>query len=374
MSEKTIGYGIVGTGYFGAELARAMKTNKGAKIISVFDPKNGKEIAKELECKQAHHLDELVTDNEVDCVIVATPNHLHKESVLKAAENKKHVFCEKPIALNYKDCVEMVNACKKVGVTFMAGHIMNFFNGVRHAKNLINQGAIGDILFVKTTRNGWEEAQSNISWKKMKDQSGGHLYHHIHELDCVQFIMGGLPEKVSMIASDIAHQGDEFGDEDDFILMNLEFSGNRYAHLEWGSAFRWGEHYVMIQGTKGAIMLNLYDTGGTLKVNGEETHFLIHETQEEDDKRTQIYHGTEMDGAIQYGHPGKRTPLWLNTLIHKEMEFFNNVLHGEEVTSEYLKLLDGTAAEEAIATADAATLSSVEDRKVALSEIIEKSI
>mgnify|MGYP001757306656 FL=1 len=121
-------------------------------------------------------------------------------------------------------------------------------------------------------------------------------------------------------------------------------------------------------------MLNLYDTGGTLKVNGEETHFLIHETQEEDDNRTQIYHGTEMDGAIQYGHPGKRTPLWLNTLIHKEMEFFNNVLHGEEVTSEYLKLLDGTAAEEAIATADAATLSSVEDRKVALSEIIEKSI
>lgn len=206
----------------------------------------------------------------------------------------------------------------------------------------------------------------------MRDQSGGHLYHHIHELDCVQFIMGGMPEKVTMTASDIAHNGEAFGDEDDFIMMNLEFSGNRYAHLEWGSAFRWGEHYVMIQGTKGAIMLNMYDTGGTLRVDGKETHFLIHENQEEDENRTQIYHGTEMDGAIQYGHPGKRTPLWLNTLIHKEMEFFNDVIHGKEVSSEYLKLLDGTAAEEAIATADAATLSNLEDRKVSLSEILNR--
>ena len=48
-------------------------------------------------------------------------------------------FCEKPIALNYQDCVYMVNACKEAGVIFMAGHIMNFFNGVQHAKELINE-------------------------------------------------------------------------------------------------------------------------------------------------------------------------------------------------------------------------------------------
>ncbi|HCT0505884.1 TPA: gfo/Idh/MocA family oxidoreductase, partial [Staphylococcus pseudintermedius] len=55
-----------------------------------------------------------------------------------------------------------------------------------------------------------------------------------------------------------------------------------------------------------------------------------------------------------------------------EMEFFNDVIHGKEVSSEYLKLLDGTAAEEAIATADAATLSNLEDRKVSLSEILNR--
>ncbi|OQQ90275.1 oxidoreductase [Ligilactobacillus salivarius] len=369
MTNDVVRYGVVGTGYFGAELARAMRDNDGAKIVAVFDPENGETIADELKCEAVDNLDSLVTRDDIDCVIVATPNYLHKEPVIKAAQNHKNVFCEKPIALNYQDCVDMVNACKEAGVIFMAGHIMNFFNGVHHAKELINEGAIGDILFVKSVRNGWEEPQPSISWKKIREKSGGHLYHHIHELDCVQFIMGGLPTTVTMSASDVAHNGEQFGDEDDLIMMNLEFPGNRYAHLEWGSAFRWGEHYVLIEGTKGAIMLNMYDTGGTLRVNGKDTHFLVHESQEEDDDRTRIYHSTEMDGAIQYGHPGKLTPMWLHSLIVKEMKFLNDVLHGMEVLDEYKKLLDGTAAEEAIATADAATLSNVEDRKVKISEI-----
>ena len=369
MTNDIVRYGVVGTGYFGAELARAMRDNDGAKIVAVFDPENGETIADELKCEAVDNLDSLVTRDDIDCVIVATPNYLHKEPVIKAAQNHKNVFCEKPIALNYQDCVDMVNACKEAGVIFMAGHIMNFFNGVHHAKELINEGAIGDILFVKSVRNGWEEPQPSISWKKIREKSGGHLYHHIHELDCVQFIMGGLPTTVTMSASDVAHNGEQFGDEDDLIMMNLEFPGNRYAHLEWGSAFRWGEHYVLIEGTKGAIMLNMYDTGGTLRVNGKDTHFLIHESQEEDDDRTRIYHSTEMDGAIQYGHPGKLTPMWLHSLIVKEMKFLNDVLHGMEVPDEYKKLLDGTAAEEAIATADAATLSNIEDRKVKINEI-----
>ncbi|MGC4389172.1 Gfo/Idh/MocA family oxidoreductase, partial [Streptococcus suis] len=67
-------------------------------------------------------LDELVSSEDVDCVIVATPNYLHKEPVIKAAQNGKHVFCEKPIALSYADCQEMVDTCKHYGVTFMAGH------------------------------------------------------------------------------------------------------------------------------------------------------------------------------------------------------------------------------------------------------------
>lgn len=364
-------YGVVGTGYFGAELARIMKEQEDAGITLVYDPENGAKIGAELGCAVAGSLEELVSSDEVDCVIVATPNYLHKEPVILAAKHGKNVFCEKPIALSYKDCDEMVKACEENHVTFMAGHIMNFFNGVHRAKELINDGVIGKVLYCHAARNGWEDLQPSVSWKKIREKSGGHLYHHIHELDCVQFLMGGVPEEVCMEADNVAHQGEGFGDEDDMLFITMRFSDRRFAVLEWGSAYHWPEHYLLIQGTKGAIKLDMFDAGCTLKVDGREEHFLLHETEEEDANRTAIYHSTEMDGAIQYGNPDKKPPLWLHGIMVKEMKYLNDIMHGMKPTKEFEKLLNGVAAREAIATADACTMSRYEDRKVKLSEIMK---
>lgn len=239
-----------------------------------------------------------------------------------------------------------------------------------NAKKLINDGVIGKVLYCHSARNGWEEQQPTISWKKIREKSGGHLYHHIHELDCVQFLMGGMPEEVTMTGGNVAHQGEAFGDEDDMLFVNMQFSDNRYAVLEWGSAFHWPEHYVLIQGTKGAIKIDMCDCGGTLKIDGKDEHFLVHESQEEDDDRTRIYHSTEMDGAIMYGKPGKKPPMWLHSIMKNEMKYLNGILHGKEVDEEFRPLLTGEAARAAIATADACTRSRFEDRKVKLSEII----
>lgn len=366
---KTIGYAIVGTGYFGAELGRIMAEQEDAKIVAVLDPENGETIAKELGCDVETDLDVLCGRPDVDAVIVATPNYLHKEPVLAAARHGKDVFCEKPIALSYADCDEMVRACEEAGVTFMAGHVMNFFRSVRHAKQLIAEGKIGRVLYAHSARNGWEEPQNSISWKKIRSKSGGHLYHHIHELDCIQFIMGPATE-VTMTGGNVAHKGEKFGDEDDMLFLSLEFGNGTYAICEYGSAFHWPEHYVLIQGTQGAIRIDMCNVGMTVKTaDGKEEHYLVHESKEEDDDRTRIYHSTEMDGAIQYGHPGKKPPMWLHGIMKNEMKFFNGIMHGEPVTDEFKNLLNGKAARDAIATADAATLSLKEDRKVKISEI-----
>lgn len=367
---ETIGYAVVGTGYFGAELARIMKEQDGAKIVAVYDPENAHTVAKELGCDVETDLDTLFSREDVNAVIVASPNYLHKEPVIKAAKHGVHVFCEKPIALSYQDCDEMVRACEENHVTFMAGHVMNFFHGVRHAKKLINDGVIGDVLYCHSARNGWEEQQPTISWKKIREKSGGHLYHHIHELDCIQFIMGGMPKTVTMTGGNVAHQGENFGDEDDMLFINLEFPNNRFALLEYGSAFHWPEHYVLIQGTKGAIRIDMCNCGGTLKTEGKEEHFLVHESQEEDDDRTRIYHGTEMDGAIMYGKPGKKPPMWLHSIMKNEMKYYNELLHGAPVTEEFRPLLTGEAARAVIGTADALTLSLRENRKVDVKEVM----
>ena len=106
-----INYAVVGVGYFGAELARIMKEQEDAQVVAIYDPENGETIAKELSCDAEQSLEALVSRPDVQCVIVATPNYLHKEPVILAAKHRKNVFCEKPIALSYADCDEMVKAC-----------------------------------------------------------------------------------------------------------------------------------------------------------------------------------------------------------------------------------------------------------------------
>ena len=70
-------------------------------------------------------------------MIIATPNYLHHQHVLAAAGAGKHIFCEKPFALNAEDATEMVEACRKAEVTLMVGHIMHFYQGIARVKAMI---------------------------------------------------------------------------------------------------------------------------------------------------------------------------------------------------------------------------------------------
>lgn len=176
---------------------------------------------------------------------------------------------------------------------------------------------------------------------------------------------------MTMAGGNAAHRDDRFGDEDDMLFITMEYPDRRYAVLEYGSAFRWQEHYLLIQGTRGAIKIDMCSCGMTLKTGEKEEHFLVHRTKEEDDDRTRIYRETERDNGNQFGRPGRKPFLWLQGIMDEEMEFLNNVLHGAPVTDEFLPLLTGEAARNSIATADACTLSLKEDRKVKLSEIMK---
>lgn len=365
-------YGVIGTGYFGAALARALSRLPDAPVTIVYDPSHSAKLAAELGARQAQSVEELCASTEVDAVIVASPNFAHVEPVIAAARNGKHVFCEKPIALSYADCTRMVDAARAAGVVFMAGHVTNFMDGVRRAKSLIAEGVLGDILFCRAVRNGWEAPQPQVTWKKKRELSGGHLYHHIHELDLVQFIMGPA-ERVVMAGGNVAHDGPEFGDEDDMLLITLEFPGKRFAALEYGSAFRWPEHHVLIEGTLGAIRIDMQEVAVELRAPGRRERFLLHRTAEEDADRAAIYRNSTTDGAIMYGNPSIEPPLWLRGIIDHELTYFHGLMRGDEPAPEFAALTDGSAAMAAIATADALSLSLSEDRKVSVSEITGSS-
>lgn len=365
---QQIRYGLVGAGYFGSALGRALAALPDARVTVVHDPHHAEALASELGARVAESTEVLCSDPEVDAVIVASPNWAHVEPVILAAQNGKHIFCEKPIALGYEDCLRMVEAADRAGVLFMAGHVMNFMNGVRTAKDLIAQGVIGDVLFCRTVRNGWEEPQQEVTWKKKRELSGGHLYHHIHELDLVQSILGPATD-ATMVGGNVAHRGPQFGDEDDLLVITLEFGGRAFAALEYGSAFRWPEHHVLIEGTLGAIRIDLQDVGVELRAPGRRESFLLHRSEAEDRDRARIYSDSSMDGAIMYGKPSLVPPLWLQGVIAEELCYFHGLLLGGEPLPEFAALTDGSAATAAIATADALSLSLREGRKVRVAEI-----
>ena len=366
MSE--VRYGLVGAGYFGLAIGRALLKEPSSSITRVFDPENSANAALVLGAEVSASIEELCASEDVDAVIVASPNWAHAEAVLVAARHGKHVFCEKPIALSYEDCSRMLTETARAGVLFMAGHAMNFMAGVRRAKALIAEGAIGEVVFCRAVRNNWEEPQEEVTWKKRRELSGGHLYHHIHELDFVQSIMGPAVT-ATMAGGNVAHLGPGHGNEDDLLLITLEFGNNTFAALEYGSAFRWPEHYVLIEGTKGAIRIDLQDTGVEVRAPGGTEFSLLHRSQAEDDDRTTFYNRGAADGGVLFGNPSIEPPLWLRGMIEEELSYFHSLLRGEPAMVEFAALTDGSAAAASIATADALSLSLREGRKVLISEI-----
>ena len=81
----TIGYGVVGSGYFGAELARIMNTKPGAQIRAVYDPENGGPVAAELGCDAEDSLESLVSRKDIQAVIVGQPHYFDNKPGLGAA-------------------------------------------------------------------------------------------------------------------------------------------------------------------------------------------------------------------------------------------------------------------------------------------------
>lgn len=97
MTHETLGYGIIGAGYFGAELARIIQALPTARVAAVFSPEDAPALAAEVGCDVVGSVAELVARDDVDVVVIASPNDVHLEPALLAARHGKHVFCEKPV-------------------------------------------------------------------------------------------------------------------------------------------------------------------------------------------------------------------------------------------------------------------------------------
>lgn len=345
--------GIIGCGNFGAELARIINSIDGMRTTAVAGGRDdsARRLADELGCDCETDAEALVSRPDLDAVIVASPNFLHKEHVLLAAKYGKHVFCEKPASLSLSDCDEMLQACEQASVRFMAGHIMHFMGGVRRVKELLATGGIGRPIAVHTERTGWMERGGN-SWKHRPELTGGYLFHYIHELDLVQAYFG--PAREVYLAGTSLSQEDHAADAD-VLLLSLKFQGEALGTMQYGSGFRWGGHSLKINGTEGAVLFDFKHSEIVVRQPSGVERFGLNGCAEEDEARVQSY--LAMEGKVAFTTANERPPLFLRGPMRLEMACFRDALQGKAVDREFAPLFDGSSARSSIATAEAAMTS-----------------
>lgn len=125
----------------------------GGKIIAVCDPVGdvAENAAKELgiDLFYKDYID-VMKNEEIDAVIIACPTKFHKEITVAAANAGKHIFCEKPMAMNEEECDERIEAAEKNHVKLQIGFMRRFDESFQEAKKMIEAGEIGEVVSVKS--------------------------------------------------------------------------------------------------------------------------------------------------------------------------------------------------------------------------------
>ena len=143
---------LIGTGragmIHGKNFARRIEN---AKLIALCDPSKESLAAaqKEVDCQYIYEdYHEVMENPEIDAVVIVTPTVYHKEIALAAAAAKKHILCEKPLAMDEAECLEMIQAAEKNQVKLQVGFMRRFDASFQEAKKVVESGAIGDVVLV----------------------------------------------------------------------------------------------------------------------------------------------------------------------------------------------------------------------------------
>ncbi|MEM3560738.1 MAG: Gfo/Idh/MocA family oxidoreductase [Candidatus Aenigmatarchaeota archaeon] len=151
---KYIKIGIIGAGYIGELHVRVCSEINDVKLLAIaeINEERGKEVAKKYNTKWYKDYNDMLKKEDIDAVIIATPEHLHLDPAIAAAEAGKHMLIEKPLATNVKDAEEIIKYAKKNGVKLMVGFIERFNPIFLTIKQAIVDGNIGAPILLYTKR------------------------------------------------------------------------------------------------------------------------------------------------------------------------------------------------------------------------------
>lgn len=203
--------------------------------------------------------EELVADQSIDAVYIATPPSSHKPLSLLAARAGKHVYVEKPMAMRFEECREIVDACQQQGVQLFVAFYRRAMPRFLKVKEWIDSGEIGDVRNVRAVQHqppATEDlSRATLPWRLSSEVAGGgkFLDMGIHELDVFDFLFGAI-EEVHGIASNQAG----LYDVEDTVTAIWRHASGVQGYGSWCYVSGSGEDAIQIVGSKGSISFEFF--------------------------------------------------------------------------------------------------------------------
>jgi predicted dehydrogenase len=164
-----VSVGVVGLGYWGPNLARNFDRLGQTELRWICDPDDAARarwLPQFPGTQATAELEDLLSDDSLDAVIIATPVPLHADLAVKVLEAGKHCFVEKPLAQSVADAERVCEAAEAAGKVLMVGHLLEYHPGVRKLKEIAESGRLGTIRYIYGNRLnlGKLRAEENALW------------------------------------------------------------------------------------------------------------------------------------------------------------------------------------------------------------------
>ena len=211
---------VVGLGYWGPNLVRNLAELDAAGLVAVcdLDPERLALVGRRYPAvRRTTEVQDVIDADDVDAVVIATPVSTHHPLGMSALSAGKHVFIEKPLAASTRDAAELATTAAAQGLVLMPGHTFLYSPPVVAIHDLIVSGALGDLLFISSSRVNLGLHQSDVSvvWDLGP-----------HDFSILRYWLGETPAHVSATARAC------IGDRPDVAFIDLEYESGPIAHVE----------------------------------------------------------------------------------------------------------------------------------------------
>lgn len=352
---KELNVALIGCGFFGTQLASAFH-KAGANLIAVTDinPTLAEKLANQYGSRVFLSTEELLCANKPDLVIIATPNYAHYSPAILALNADCDIFIDTPFTLSSAHCNHLQELAKEKNRQIFIGHLLRTLPGLLRVKKALEAQQLGKITVARATRQRWIDNIPNKEWWKLDaNLTGNELFHQIHELDLLCWLLGNI-HAVYAQSTNIAHQ--DTPDTLDIIQLLFHFENGALGSLEMGTAYRQHQWGIQIHGEKGMIDINFFTSSVTFTyANGETEHYDLYEEFEAD-----LSLRDSSKGIQQYNQTHTLCPFWLSRAA--EIEAVDVVKHLRHETTTPLS----QCLAEAIQIAEAAKYSMIVEKRITI--------